>query len=115
VDETGPLAAKVLKNVDFPVKRGEFMMLNGPSGSGKTTLLSIVGCVLRATEGDIWLFGERITGLAETELPRVRTEYIGFIFQGHNLIASLTAQQNIALQLQLRGFSARDANVEAAE
>src|SRR5262249_5065504 len=99
----GALAFEALKGVDFRVRAGEVVMLAGPSGSGKTTLLSILGCVLSPTEGEVLLQGERISGLPESELPRVRTESIGFIFQGHNLLASLTAAQNIALQLELRG------------
>ena len=88
-------------------------MLAGPSGSGKTTLLSILGCVLSPTAGEVRLLDERISGLPESELPRIRTEYIGFIFQGHNLLASLTAQENVALQLELRGVETDAANAEA--
>ena len=100
----GALAFEALKGVDFHVGTGEFVMLAGPSGSGKTTLLSILGCVLSPTAGEVHLCDERVSGLPEAELPRVRTEYIGFIFQGHNLIASLTAEDNVALQLELRGL-----------
>ena len=88
-------------------------MLAGPSGSGKTTLLSILGCVLRPTAGEVYLLGERVSSLPESRLPRVRTDYIGFIFQGGNLIASLTAGQNVAVQLELRGVPTRAASVEA--
>jgi putative ABC transport system ATP-binding protein len=109
----GNLAFRALKGVDFSVDHGEFVMLAGPSGSGKTTLLSILGCVLSPTEGRVRLFGEDVGGLREADLPRIRTELIGFIFQGHNLIASLSAEQNIVLQLELRGFSAPDARREA--
>jgi putative ABC transport system ATP-binding protein len=109
----GALAYEALKGVDFRVEDGEFLMLVGPSGSGKTTLLSILGCVLSPTSGEVHLCGERVSGLRESELPRVRTEYIGFIFQGHNLLASLTAEQNVALQLELRGVDPDRALVEA--
>ena len=109
----GEAATQVLKDVDFKVKKGEFVFLEGPSGSGKTTLLSIIGCVLAATSGDVNLFGTRVSGRKESELPALRVSYLGFIFQGHNLIASLTAAQNIALQLELRGYSARAALKEA--
>jgi putative ABC transport system ATP-binding protein len=112
---SGSLSVTVLKGVDFPIARGEFVMLSGPSGSGKTTLLSILGCVLKASSGEIRLFGEKISDLKESQLPRVRTEYIGFIFQGHNLIMSLTAAENIALQLELRGFTNTEAMREAKE
>jgi putative ABC transport system ATP-binding protein len=109
----GALAFEALKGIDFQVGHGEFLMLEGPSGSGKTTLLSILGCVLTPTSGEVHLLDERISGLHESELPRVRTEYIGFIFQGHNLIASLTAEENVALQLELRGVDTQAALAEA--
>ncbi len=109
----GALAFEALKGVDFEVARGEFVMLEGPSGSGKTTLLSILGCVLGPTVGEVFLQGERISGLRESDLPRIRTEYIGFIFQGNNLIASLTSEENVALQLELRGVPSRAALAEA--
>ncbi|HVY44824.1 MAG TPA: ABC transporter ATP-binding protein, partial [Minicystis sp.] len=99
----GALAVPALRGVDFAVDPGEFVMLAGPSGSGKTTLLSLLGCVLKPTEGTIRLFDEVVSDKPEAELPRVRTAYIGFIFQGHNLIASLTAAENVVLQLELRG------------
>jgi putative ABC transport system ATP-binding protein len=110
---SGSLAFRALKGVDFQVGVGEFVMLSGPSGSGKTTLLSILGCVLSATSGTVRIFDEDVSRLRESELPRVRTQSIGFIFQGHNLIASLTAEQNISLQLELRGFPPEEARAEA--
>ena len=111
---SGNLAVQVLKGIDFAMNPGEFVMLAGPSGSGKTTLLSILGCVLAPTSGDVQLFGENVAGVPESKLPRLRVSYIGFIFQGHNLVASLTAQENIAFQLQLRGWQRAAAMREAA-
>jgi putative ABC transport system ATP-binding protein len=110
---SGPLAFQALKGVDFEVRRGEFVLLAGPSGSGKTTLLSILGCVLSASSGDVQIFGEDISKRRESEMPRLRLSYIGFVFQGHNLIASMTAEENIAFQLQLRGWDRRASKVEA--
>jgi putative ABC transport system ATP-binding protein len=112
---TGPLAFQALKGVDFHLRPRELVMLAGPSGSGKTTLLSIVGCVLRASGGSVRLFGEEIAGLPESAMPRLRLSYIGFVFQGHNLIASMTAEENIAFQLQLRGWSSGRARKEAGD
>jgi putative ABC transport system ATP-binding protein len=111
----GALAFEALKGVDFHVGNGEFVMLAGPSGSGKTTLLSILGCVLSPTAGEVHICDEKVSHLPEAELPRIRTEYIGFIFQGHNLIASLTAAENVALQLELRGVESEAAVREARE
>ncbi len=101
---SGASAFQALKGVDFRVNAGEFVMLSGPSGSGKTTLLSILGCVLTATSGRVRLMGEDISRATEGDLPRLRREYIGFVFQAHNLIASLTAQENVSLLLEMRGY-----------
>lgn len=110
---TGAVAYQALRGVDFEARAGEFVMLSGPSGSGKTTLLSIMGCVLTPTTGDVKIYGEQISGRKESELPRLRLSYIGFIFQGHNLIASFDAQENVALSMRMRGHSVRDSNREA--
>ena len=112
---TGPLAFRALADVDFEVRKGELVMLVGPSGSGKTTLLSILGCVLRPTSGEVSLFGEDITCLRDGQLPAFRSAVIGFVFQGHNLLASLSARDNVAMISRLRGRSVRSANEEADE
>jgi putative ABC transport system ATP-binding protein len=112
---TGALAYEALRGVDFDVAQGEFMMLVGPSGSGKTTLLSILGCVLTATAGEVTLFGHRIDQLKERELPLIRRALVGFVFQGHNLIASLSAVDNVRLVLEARGTPRPRSRVEAEE
>jgi len=109
----GAVAYQALRGVDFQVRQGELVMLAGPSGSGKTTLLSILGCVLRASGGDVSLFGQRITDVSDAVLPAVRLRYIGFVFQGHNLLASLSARENVALAMQLRGVPGKLAFKEA--
>jgi putative ABC transport system ATP-binding protein len=110
---SGDTAYQALKGVDFVASRGEFVMLSGPSGSGKTTLLSVLGCVLTPTTGCVKLLGEDISRAGERDLPRLRLSYIGFVFQSHNLIEALSARENIAMLLQLRGWSSRDASREA--
>jgi putative ABC transport system ATP-binding protein len=110
---TGPLAVTALKGIDLTVQRGEFLMLVGPSGSGKTTLLSMLGCVLTPTSGDLALFGEIVSKRPESEMPRLRLSYIGFVFQAHNLIASLSALENVSFQLELRGHTRKAALLEA--
>jgi putative ABC transport system ATP-binding protein len=112
---SGAVAYQALRGVDFSARPGEFVMLSGPSGSGKTTLLSILGCVLSPTSGDVHLFGQRVSGRRESELPALRLAYVGFVFQGSNLLVSLSARENVALPLELRGRSARDARREADE
>jgi putative ABC transport system ATP-binding protein len=110
----GSTKFRALRGVDFHAHEGEFVILSGPSGSGKTTLVSILGCVLSATSGQVRVLDEMITSATEAELPKLRLAYIGFIFQGHNLIASMTAQENVALMLALRGWNHVDAQKEAA-
>jgi putative ABC transport system ATP-binding protein len=111
----GALAFQALKGIDLSVSPGEFMMLIGPSGSGKTTLLSILGCVLSPTSGEGYLFGEPIHRRRERDLPGLRLSYIGFIFQGHNLMPALTCEENVAFPLQLRGYTHTAALAEARD
>ena len=111
----GHLAHHALKDVNLTVFPGEVLMLVGPSGSGKTTLLSILGCVLSPTSGSVRLAGKEMSGVPETKLPEMRLRYVGFIFQAHNLIPALTAQQNVRLPLLLRGWPEAEANAEALE
>jgi putative ABC transport system ATP-binding protein len=111
---TGATAYQALRGVDFDARPGEVVMLSGPSGSGKTTLLSIIGCVLAPTTGTVTLFDQRVSGRRESELPALRLSYVGFVFQGNNLLASLPIVENVALPLALRGRSRREAHREAA-
>src|SRR5208283_4038458 len=90
----GPTAFRALDSVDLDVERGEVMLLMGPSGSGKTTLISILGCILRPTSGSVKILGKEVTRLSEKQLPQVRLENIGFIFQSFNLFPTLTAGEN---------------------
>jgi putative ABC transport system ATP-binding protein len=100
----GPNRVPVLHGVDFDVEQGEVVLLMGPSGSGKTTLLSIMGCILRATTGRVKIAGREVANLDERELPGVRLQNIGFIFQGFNLFPTLTVGENVELALDLKGI-----------
>jgi putative ABC transport system ATP-binding protein len=111
----GAVAFQALKGVDFFADEGEFVILSGPSGSGKTTLLSILGCVLAPTGGEVSLFGHDVAHAKESDLPLLRLALIGFIFQGFNLVASLSASENVELVFRLRGLSASDARHCAKE
>lgn len=110
---SGATAYQALKGVDFYAEKGELVMLCGPSGSGKTTLLSILGCVLGPTTGSVKLLGEEVSSATEKDLPRLRLSYVGFVFQANNLLASLTATENIATLLELRGTPPKKARKEA--
>jgi putative ABC transport system ATP-binding protein len=109
----GPNRVQVLHGVDFDVKQGEVVLLMGPSGSGKTTLLSIMGCILRATSGSVQIAGREVASLSERDLPSVRLQNIGFIFQGFNLFPTLTVGENVELALDLKGVRGTKAKDEA--
>lgn len=94
------LRFQVLKDVSVSVNPGEITILTGPSGSGKTTLLTIMGGLRMAEEGSVNVLGEELVRSSEVTRIRVRRN-IGFIFQQHNLITSLTAIQNVAMSLEL--------------
>jgi putative ABC transport system ATP-binding protein len=100
---TGATAVRALVDVSLEVPRGEVLLMMGPSGSGKTTLLSIMGGILDASAGSVRVQGEELVGLAERERPRIRRTHIGFVFQGFNLFPALTALENVALALDVRG------------
>lgn len=112
---TGATATTVLHSVDFTARAGEVVFLMGPSGSGKTTLLSIMGCILRATSGSVKIQGKEVATLKERELPQVRLNHIGFIFQGFNLFPALTVRENVEIALDLKGIRGRAASQQAGE
>ena len=100
---SGPTAVRALVDVSLDVLGGEVLLMMGPSGSGKTTLLSIMGGILDASSGSVRVRGEELVGMPERERPRIRRTHIGFVFQGFNLFPALTALENVALPLDVRG------------
>ena len=97
---------RALDGVSLRVERGEFVAVVGASGSGKTTLMNIIGCLDTPTEGEYSLDGTDVSGLNGAQLSRVRSEKISFVFQGFNLIPTLTAIENVELPLIYRGVDA---------
>lgn len=112
---TGGSQYMALRDVNISLAEGEFSMLAGPSGCGKTTLLSILGGVLRQTSGDVFVLGHDLSKATEADLEDYRLSTVGFIFQGHNLLACLTAEDNVAVLLELRGVNRRQAREKARE
>ena len=113
----GELAVQALKPTTLSVEAGELVALLGPSGSGKSTLLLAISLIQPPTTGRIVIAGQTLydDGPTGVDVRAFRREKIGFIFQQHNLIPFLTAQENVALMLQLNGASRREANRRARE
>jgi putative ABC transport system ATP-binding protein len=99
----------VLRGVSMEMARGQTVFLVGPSGSGKTTLLSILGCILKPDQGSVQVLGQEIADMTVEQLTRFRRENLGFIFQSFNLFPTLSAVDNVALALTVRGVGLREA------
>ena len=103
---SGDTAVTALDGVTFQANAGEVVLIMGPSGAGKTTFLTIAGALLRPTSGTVLLSGADLTQMSEGDLPDLRREKIGFVFQNFNLLEALTATENVTLVMsQARGGS----------
>ena len=113
----GETRVDALRDVDLQVRAGEVIALLGPSGSGKTTLLNVIGCILAPSAGRVVLDGEPVFDgkWLRRDLRRLRLDKIGFIFQTHNLLPFLTAEENVAVVLDLAGWSAQKGQARARE
>ncbi len=98
-------AVEVLRGVNLHIRPGSYAALMGPSGSGKSTLMHILGCLDTPTSGRYLLDGQDVSGMSNAQLCRVRREKIGFVFQGYQLLPRLSALENVAFPLLLRGVS----------
>jgi putative ABC transport system ATP-binding protein len=99
----GKLTVRALRGIDLRIEQGEFTVVAGPSGSGKTTLLNLLGCMDRATRGEVLVDGTATHALNDRALTNLRLHRLGFIFQSFNLIPVLTAFQNVEFPLLLQG------------
>ena len=98
-----------LDQVSMSIRSGDFVSIMGPSGSGKSTLLNIIGCLDTPTSGKVVIGNEDVSALTDEELTRIRRDKIGFVFQQFNLIQTLTAVENIAYPMRLKGLSGHEA------
>ena len=97
-----------LRAIDIEIERGAFLAILGPSGSGKSTLLYLLGGLDRPTEGAIRVNGEDLRSMDENSLARYRRSHIGFVFQSFNLLATMTAVENVAFPMRFARVSARN-------
>ena len=106
-------ALEVLRHVELHIRPGAYAAFVGPSGSGKSTLMHILGCLDNPTSGQYLLDGDDVSRLDQLSLCRIRREKIGFVFQGYQLMSRLTAAENVAFPLMLRGVGERERLREA--
>jgi putative ABC transport system ATP-binding protein len=99
-----------IQDVDLSVARGALVAVMGPSGSGKSTLLTIAGSLEEPTSGDVLIGGSPLSAMSRNDKARLRRRTIGYVFQDFNLLAGLTAVENVSLPLELDGVSARKAH-----
>lgn len=97
-----------LRGVSFTVQPGDFMAIMGPSGSGKSTLMHIMGCLDRPTSGSVLFEGVDVATASDNRLAEIRNRHIGFIFQQFNLLARLTALQNVEIPMLYAGLTRRE-------
>lgn len=112
---SGTTAVTAVHDVSLSVSPGEIVLIMGPSGSGKTTLLSMLGALLKPSEGTIQLNGTVISALAESRLPEIRLRQFGFIFQDFNLLSALTTLENVAIVAELAGSRSSTARRKATD
>ncbi|WP_221232623.1 ABC transporter ATP-binding protein [Rhizorhapis suberifaciens] len=101
----GPAAFQALKGVDMDIQQGDFVAVMGPSGSGKSTTMNILGCLDVPTSGSFTFRGVHVERLDRDQRALLRRKYLGFVFQGFNLLARTTALENVELPLLYRGES----------
>jgi putative ABC transport system ATP-binding protein len=110
----GATALAALRGVDLDIDAGDFVAIMGPSGSGKSTAMNVLGCLDRPTAGAYLFRGVHLESLTRDQRARLRRRYFGFVFQGFNLLARTSAQENVELPLLYRGESSVSRHAAAA-
>ncbi|MCL4133425.1 UNVERIFIED_CONTAM: hypothetical protein GTU68_013479 [Idotea baltica] len=109
----GEAEVRALDGVSFDIQRGEFVSVMGPSGSGKSTALNVLGCLDSPTSGQYLFKGVEVGALDHDQRALLRRHYLGFIFQGYNLLPRTTALQNVELPLVYKGMSRKEREARA--
>ncbi len=113
--EMGDNVVKALDDINVEIMEGDFVAIMGPSGSGKSTAMNLTGSLDLPTNGRIYLDGQDIKKLEESEIAQIRGKKIGFIFQSFNLIQNLTAKENVMLPMLFQGADIKSRNKRAEE
>ena len=112
---SGNAAFLALRGVDLDIREGEFVAVMGPSGSGKSTTMNILGCLDVPSGGEFLFRGVHVETLSRNQRALLRRHYLGFVFQGFNLLSRTSAQENVELPLLYRGAAARERHSAARE
>ncbi|WP_025729976.1 ABC transporter ATP-binding protein [Atopobacter phocae] len=99
--KNGETITRANEQVNFEIKKGEFVVILGPSGAGKSTILNILGGMDQPTSGEVWVNGKNIATFNDNELTKYRRHEVGFIFQNYNLVPNLTARENVELAAEI--------------
>ncbi|HEY0023885.1 MAG TPA: ABC transporter ATP-binding protein [Longimicrobium sp.] len=113
--DLGAETVRALRGVDLEIHRNEYVAIMGPSGSGKSTFMNLIGCLDTPTGGEYVLNGQKVAGMKEDDLARVRNREIGFVFQTFNLLPRSTALENVELPLVYGGFAKKERRARAVQ
>ncbi|MBU1855137.1 MAG: ABC transporter ATP-binding protein, partial [Nanoarchaeota archaeon] len=111
----GTVEVHALRGLSLQVKKGEFLAIMGPSGSGKSTAMNMIGCLDVPTKGEIYLSGQDIAHMTESNLAQIRGKKIGFIFQTFNLLNTLSAKENVMIPMRFQNCPADKIDKKADE
>lgn len=110
---SGAAEVRALDNVNMCIDEGEFLAIMGPSGSGKSTAMNVIGCLDEPTAGDYLFMGVRVGDLTRSQRALLRRHFMGFVFQGYNLLTRTSAVENVELPLIYRGMSLKERREKA--
>ena len=110
---SGHTAVKAVDSISLKIEAGDIVLIMGPSGSGKTTLISMIGTLMKPTEGQVLIDGEDTAAMPDAKLADLRLHKLGFMFQSFNLLSALTAEQNVVVPLMVAGVGKKEAKTKA--